>query len=127
MRVDNGPHDIKACGINESCLQRHYKPTYRRVVRETYFSLGSLFSIKDEKWNLMLLSGKLFSESYMKVMKEETIKARTHVVTRFDPHSYTFSVEETMDHNESRPMGYYRVELHRGWWDCGKFQAFRMP
>lgn len=40
----------------------------------------------------------------MKVMKEETIKANTHVVTRFNRHRYSFSMEETMDHNEGGQM-----------------------
>ena len=32
-----------------------------------------------------------------------------------------------MDHNEGTSRGYYRVELDRGWCDCGKFQVFCMP
>ena len=50
----------------------------------------------------------------MKLIKDETLKASTHMVTIFDRHRHTFNVEETMDHNEGRPKGYYQVELHRG-------------
>lgn len=57
----------------------------------------------------MLQSGKLFSESSMKVMKEETLKASTHVVSIFDRHRHTFSVKETHDHNEGKPDGDYQV------------------
>lgn len=63
----------------------------------------------------------------MKFIKEETTKANTHVVTMFDRRKSWFSVYEVMDHNEGKPKGYYRVELDIGWWDYGKFQAFRMP
>lgn len=97
------------------------------LVRETYFRLGSLFATKGKKWSLVLQLGKLFSESCMKVMKEETIKDNTHAVTIFDHHRHTFSVKETMDHNEGIPNGDYWVQLNRGWFDCGKFQTFCMP
>lgn len=63
----------------------------------------------------------------MKFIKEEATKANTHGVTMFDRRRGWFNVEETMYHNERRPKGYYRVELDRGWCDCGKFQAFHKP
>ena len=70
------------------------------------------------------MSGQLFSECYMKVMKEETIKASTYAVTIFDRHRQNFSVQETMDHNEGRPNLSYAVKLNRSWCDCVKFQAY---
>lgn len=79
-----------------------------------------------KKWSSVLESGQLFSENCMKFMIEETRKANTHRITTFNHHSYNFSVEETMDHNEGRPVGYYRVEIHEGWCDSEKFQAFHM-
>lgn len=57
----------------------------------------------------------------MKVKKEETLKASTHVVSIFDRHIHTFSVKETQDHNEGRPNDDYQVQPNRGWCDCGKF------
>ncbi|XP_050876247.1 uncharacterized protein LOC127079941 [Lathyrus oleraceus] len=63
----------------------------------------------------------------MKVMKEETLKSNTHQVSIFDYQHHTFSVKETMDHGEGKPMGRYKVNLQGGWCDCGKFQAFRVP
>ena len=89
--------------------------------------MGSLFDTRSSKWRAVLQSGQLFSECTMKTFNEEAAKANTHSVTVFDRIKGWFSVQETMDHNEGRPRGYYRVELDRGWCDCGKFQAFRMP
>lgn len=62
----------------------------------------------------------------MKFIKEEATKANTRMVTMFGQRKGWFSVDETMEHNEGRPSGYYRVELDRGWCDCIKFQVFRM-
>lgn len=97
------------------------------LVRATYFRMASLFAIRGKRWSAVSQSGQLFSESCMKVMKDESIKASTHAVTVFDRHRLTFSVQETMDHNEGRPNLSYAVRLSNGWCDCGKFQAFRMP
>lgn len=97
------------------------------LVRATYFKLGSLSATRGKKWHSILQSGQLFSESYMKVMKEETLKASTHGISIFDRHIHSFSVKETHDHNEGRPNGDYRVQLNRGWCSYGKFQAFCMP
>ncbi|CAK8572232.1 unnamed protein product [Lathyrus sativus] len=60
-------------------------------------------------------------------MKEETVKAASHRVKAFDLHEYNFIVDETKNHIEGHPMGYYRVEIHKNWCDCEKFQTFRMP
>ncbi|CAK8533553.1 unnamed protein product [Lathyrus sativus] len=60
-------------------------------------------------------------------MKDETAKAASHRVRAFDRHDYNFIVDETKKHNEGRPMGHYRVEIHKNWCDCGKFQTFHMP
>ncbi|CAK8542864.1 unnamed protein product [Lathyrus sativus] len=97
------------------------------LVRETYYRLGSLFAARGKKWSVVLQSGQIFSESSMKYMRDETSKAASHRVRPFDRHDYSFIVDETMDHNEGRPIGHYRVELHKNWCDCGKFQTFRMP
>ncbi|CAK8573218.1 unnamed protein product [Lathyrus sativus] len=60
-------------------------------------------------------------------MKEETIKAASHQVRGFDRHDYSFIVDEINDHNKGWPTRYYRVETHKNWCDCGKFQTFCMP
>lgn len=60
-------------------------------------------------------------------MKEQSAKANSHHVTAFDRFNRTFSVRETIDHNEGLPRQQYRVLLDDHWCDCGKFQAFRMP
>ncbi|KAI5421166.1 hypothetical protein KIW84_044856 [Lathyrus oleraceus] len=54
------------------------------LVKTTYFRLGSLFATRGKKWHSVLQSGQLFSEICMKEMKEETLKASTHVVSIFD-------------------------------------------
>lgn len=60
------------------------------LARATYFRLGLFFTTKGEKWSLVLWSRQLFSESLMKVMKEETLKVSTYVVTIFDRHKHIF-------------------------------------
>lgn len=97
------------------------------LVRATYFRMGTLFETRRSKWSSVLQSGQVYSETCHKFLKEESAKANTHLVTMFDRQKGWFSVQETMDHNEGRPRGYYRVELDRGWCDCGKFQALCMP
>lgn len=76
---------------------------------------------------MVLELGQLFSETYTKFMKEETIKVAYHRVRGFNCHDYNFMFDKTKDHNEGRPMGYYRVEIHKNWCGCGKFQTFCMP
>jgi hypothetical protein len=97
------------------------------LVQATYFRLGALFETRRSKWSSVLQSGQLFSDASMKFIRHEAAKANTHVVTVFDRTKGWFSVAESMDHNEGMPMGQYRVELDRGWCDCGRFQAFRTP
>ncbi|CAK8568754.1 unnamed protein product [Lathyrus sativus] len=97
------------------------------LVRSTYYRLASLFATRGERWSTVLTSSRVFSESIMKLMKEDTIRASTHVVTVFDCHSQTFSVQKIMDHSEGRPNFSYVVRLNRCWCDYGKYQAFRVP
>lgn len=89
--------------------------------------LGSMFEIRRSKWISVLQSGQLFNDASIKFIKEEVIKANTHVVTMFDCHKGWFSANEAMDHNEGSPRGYFRVDLDRGWCEREKFQAFCMP
>ncbi|CAK8566447.1 unnamed protein product [Lathyrus sativus] len=97
------------------------------LVRSTYYRLASLFATRGERWSAVLTSGQVFSESIMKLMKEDTIRAITHAVTVFDRHRQTFCVQKTMDHNEGKPDLSYVVRLNRCWCDCVKYQAFRVP
>ncbi|CAK8530965.1 unnamed protein product [Lathyrus sativus] len=97
------------------------------LVRATYYRLGSLFAERGSKWSAVLNSGETFTDNCLKVMKEETTKSSTHQVRIFDYANNVFSVKETMDHGEGKPMGHYKVDLLNGWCDCGKFQAFRVP
>ncbi|CAK8574982.1 unnamed protein product [Lathyrus sativus] len=97
------------------------------LVRATYYRLGSLFAERGGKWSAVLNSGQAFTDNCLKVMKEETTKSSTHQVRIFDYRNNVFSVQETMDHGEGKPMGHYKVDLLNGWCDCGKFQAFRVP
>lgn len=97
------------------------------LVRAAYFRMTSLFTKGGKKWNAVSRSKKIFSESCMKVMKDESIKASTHAVTIFDHHRLTFSVQETMDHNEGMPNLAYAVRLNTDWCHCEKFQVFHIP
>ncbi|CAK8541689.1 unnamed protein product [Lathyrus sativus] len=97
------------------------------LVRATYYRLGSLFAERGGKWSVVLNSGQTFTDNCLKVMKEETTKSSTHQVRIFDYRNNVFSVKETMDHGEGKPMGHYKVDLLNGWCDCEKFQAYRVP
>ncbi|XP_058775566.1 uncharacterized protein LOC131649828 [Vicia villosa] len=97
------------------------------LVEATYFRMASLFSKKGQRWSAVRESGQLFSESCMKFMKEQSAKANSHHVSAFDRFNRTFSVLETIDHNEGLPRQQYQVLLDDHWCDCGKFQAFCMP
>ena len=97
------------------------------LVQATYFRIGVLFESRRSKWSSVLQSGQLFSDASMKFIRHDAAKANTHVVKVFDRTKGWNSVVESIDHNEDMLMGQYRVELDRGWCDCGKFQAFRTP
>lgn len=89
--------------------------------------MATLFAERGAQWSALLNSGQMFTENCMKVMKKETIKSNTHQVSIFDFQHHTFSVKETMDHSEGKPMGRYKVNLLNGWCDCETFQAYRVP
>src|ERR1044072_3116880 len=63
----------------------------------------------------------------MKFMRQESTKASSHRVTEFDRQGHTFSVKETIDHNQGLPRQEYRVLIPDRWCDCGQFQAYCMP
>lgn len=69
-------------------------------MRAIYYKLEILFANRGSKWNSVLELGHLFSENYMKMMKEETIKSNTRLVKRFYRQNFSFSVQKTMDQNE---------------------------
>lgn len=97
------------------------------LVGATYYRLGSLFVERGAHWSAMLKFGQTSTNNCIKVMKEETIKSNTHQVIIFDYNQNTFSIKETIDHNEGKPMGHYQVNILNGWCDCGKFQAYNVP
>lgn len=72
----------------------------------------------------MLKYGQTFTGNCIKVMKEETTKFNMHQVRIFYYNQNTFSVKETMNHGERKPMGHYKVNLINGWCDREKFQAY---
>ena len=97
------------------------------LVSATYYRMGMLFVERGAKWSAVLNSGQTFTERCVKVMKEETSKSATHQVSIFYYNNNTFSVKETINHGEGKPLGRYKVNLMEGWCDCGKFQAYRVP
>ncbi|XP_058757866.1 uncharacterized protein LOC131631102 [Vicia villosa] len=95
------------------------------LVEATYFRMTSIFSTRGTRWSAVKESGQLFSESCIKIMKEQSVKANSYHVTAFDRFNRTFSVRDIIDHNEGLPRQQYRVLLDEHWCDCGKFQAFQ--
>lgn len=91
--------------------------------------MGSLFAERGAHWSAVLKSGQTFTDNCncIKVMKEETTKSNMHQVRIFYYNQNTFSVKETMDHSEGKPMGHYKVNLINGWCDCGKFKVYHVP
>ncbi|CAK8564722.1 unnamed protein product [Lathyrus sativus] len=107
--VDRDPSIKVSVCISKIVSEFHFTPSYRKT------------------W---ITRNKAIEQVYgncLKVMKEETTKSSTHQVRIFDYRNNVFSVQETMDHGEGKPMGHYKVDLLNGWCDCGKFQAFRVP
>lgn len=54
-------------------------------------------------------------------MEEETEKSNTQRVGIFYYNQNSFSVYKTMDHDDKKLMGYYKVNLINGWCDYIKF------
>ncbi|XP_058746435.1 uncharacterized protein LOC131619344 [Vicia villosa] len=79
------------------------------LVKATYFWMASLFARRGEYWSAVLESGQVFSETCVKFMKEQSAKANSHNVTSYDRFNWTFSVKETIDHNEGLQRQQYRV------------------
>ncbi|XP_058754623.1 uncharacterized protein LOC131627784 [Vicia villosa] len=100
---------------------------FTALVQATYYRMASPFARRGERWSAVLESGQVFSETCVKFMKEQSAKANSHIVTSFDRFNRTFSVKETIEHNEGLLRQQYRVFTDEGWCDYGKFQAFRMP
>ncbi|CAK8536989.1 unnamed protein product [Lathyrus sativus] len=74
---------------------------------------------RGRRWGLMTTNlveslNVVFKDNCLKVMKEETTKSSTHQVRIFDYTNNVFSVKETMDHGERKPMGHYKVNLLNG-------------
>ncbi|XP_058775477.1 uncharacterized protein LOC131649736 [Vicia villosa] len=79
------------------------------LVEAPYFRMASLFSTRGQRWSAVRESGQLFSESCMNFLKEQSTKANSHHVTAFDRFNRTFSVRETIDHNEGLPCQQYKT------------------
>src|SRR3954463_15378723 len=97
------------------------------IVSATYFRMATLFATRGKRWNSVLQTQQVYSDVCMRYIQQESAKANTHRVTEFDRHGHTFSVKETIDHNQGLPRQEYRVNIPDRWCDCGQFQTFRMP
>lgn len=62
------------------------------LVKVTYYRMKAFFANRGSKWNSMLQSYQMLIENGMNVMKDETNKSNTHIVTRFDRQNLCFSV-----------------------------------
>jgi len=97
------------------------------IVQSTYYRLGCLFADRAHKAYARVGCGDIFTEYCMDVIKEDLHKSNTHQVEQFDWERFTFSVSETINYREGRPMRSFKVDLQAGWCDCGRFQALHMP
>ncbi|XP_058767706.1 uncharacterized protein LOC131641423 [Vicia villosa] len=79
------------------------------LVQATYFRMASIFTRRGERWSAVLESGQVFSETCVKFMKEQSSKANSPNVISYNRFNQTFSVKETIDHNEGLPRQQYRV------------------
>jgi len=97
------------------------------IVQSTYYRLACLFVDRAQKMFARVGSGDAFSEYYQNAIKDGIVKSNTHHVEQFDRERYTFSIRETDNYREGRPMRTFKVDLQAGWCDRGKYQALHLP
>ena len=85
------------------------------------------------EWDHYLLKGVhnfgIWANIYKKLLEGDerrTKKSNMHQLTIFDYQYNTFSVKETMDHSDAKPLGRYKVDLLNCWCDYEKFQAYHV-
>jgi hypothetical protein len=89
--------------------------------------MATLFTTRGKHWNAVLQTQQVYNDMCMKFLQQESAKANSHRVIEFDRHGHTFSVKETIDHNQGLARQEYRVLIPDRWCECGQFQAYRMP
>ena len=88
------------------------------LVNATYFQMATLFATRGKCWNAVLQTQQVYNNMCMKFLQQESAKANSHRVTEFDRHGHTFSVKETIDHNQGLGRQEYRVLIPDRWCDC---------
>ncbi|PNX70095.1 receptor-like protein kinase HSL1, partial [Trifolium pratense] len=96
------------------------------LVQATYYRLGKLFAKRGKQSATVLASGQQYTEACQDRILDAVGKSNSCGVTEFDLQNYTFSVEETEDPREGRPMDHFQVHLKEKMCDCGKFQALHL-
>ncbi|KAK2414935.1 hypothetical protein QL285_037468 [Trifolium repens] len=97
------------------------------LVQATYYKCGEIFARRGKQTAVVVASGQGYAEACHKRIVDALTKANTHRVTNFNRHDYTFSIKETEDPHEGRPMDYFKVNLVQKSCDCGKFRALHLP
>lgn len=72
----------------------------------------------------MAKSDQIFIKNCMKMMKEEIVKSKMHQSgNKISPPKVLFQCQETMDHNEGKPM-----EITRSAWvlGCATMESFKL-
>ncbi|GAU43784.1 hypothetical protein TSUD_378090 [Trifolium subterraneum] len=97
------------------------------MVQSTYYRCATLFAERGKQAATILDSSQDYTEQCMNHIVDAVQKATTHQIVRFDQQNHTYSVRETVNHNEGQPMRIFKVNLDEKWCDCGKFQSLHLP
>jgi hypothetical protein len=97
------------------------------LVQATYYKCGKLFGRRGHESAAVVTSGQGYAQACQKRILDALKKSNTHVVTNFDRRKLTFTVIETEDPNEGRPVDHFKVDLVQKSCDCGVFQALHLP
>jgi len=73
--------------------------------------LACLFAERAQGAFARVGSRDVFSVYCQNMLKDDIVKSNTHYVEHFDRQMYTFSVRETVNYREGRPMGTFKVDL----------------
>ncbi|GAU45778.1 hypothetical protein TSUD_24420 [Trifolium subterraneum] len=97
------------------------------LVTSTFYKGVDLFFRRSRDAAAVYASHQEYTEACQERIQEAFDKANTHVITWFNRQDLTFSVQETEDPREGRPMDNFKVNLRAKCCDCGKFQSLHMP
>lgn len=97
------------------------------LVNSTYFRLGILFGKIGHEWTKMLGYSQVYTNNCMKGIEEDVIKSNSRKVMQFDRQRFFFLVQETMNHNDSKPTTHFNVDLKNQMYEYGRFKTLHVP